>query len=65
MSGATQPETPDQLAVEAIRAGWGFRMDGNRLILICSFSCGQDVLPTTCKPRKRAQRPNSDTPALG
>jgi hypothetical protein len=43
--GETQPETLDQLAVEAVRAGWGFRMDQDRLALFCSFACGQDAMP--------------------
>jgi hypothetical protein len=65
MCGETQPETPDQFALEAARAGWGFRMDQDRLALICSFTCGQDVMPTKGTPRKHAQRPNSASAALG
>jgi hypothetical protein len=65
MRGETQPETLDQLALEAVRAGWGFRMDHDRLTLICSFNCGQDVMPSNKTKRKHSQRSDNATAALG
>ncbi len=65
MHGETQPETPDELALEAARAGWGFRMEQNRLTLFCSFTCGQDVMPAKDTTREPAQRPERVTATLG
>jgi len=55
ISRATQPETLDQLALEAVLAGWGYSMVQSSLILICSFPCGQGVMTKKGTPRKRLQ----------
>jgi hypothetical protein len=52
----TQPETPEQHAQEAVLAGWGYSMDQDRLILICSYPCGQGVMTKKGTPRKRVRR---------
>jgi hypothetical protein len=56
MSSTTQPETPDQLAFEAVQAGWGYSIEHDHLILICSYPCGRDVLTRTRTTRTRERR---------
>jgi hypothetical protein len=55
MRGQTPPKTSDQIASEAVRAGWGYSIDSERLILICSYPCGKDVMNKIAVPRKRTR----------
>lgn len=54
LSVDTAPTTPEEIADAAVLlAGWGFSKDDERLILICSFPCGERVMTKSGLIRKR------------